>query len=60
MLEIIFNSPEDGSDIVEILLFAGAAAHQWTTFKYSVCSPTLEPNCQYFPVKPVSQHVKAS
>ena len=33
---------------------AGAAAHQWTTFKYSVCSPTLNPNCQYFPVKPVS------
>ncbi|XP_028397927.1 N(4)-(Beta-N-acetylglucosaminyl)-L-asparaginase-like [Dendronephthya gigantea] len=31
----------------------GAAAHKWTTFQYSVCSPTLNPHCQHFPVKPV-------
>ncbi|CAB4035024.1 N(4)-(Beta-N-acetylglucosaminyl)-L-asparaginase-like [Paramuricea clavata] len=36
----------------------GAAAHQWTTFKYSVCSPMLDPHCQYFPVKPVSHHTQ--
>ncbi|XP_046852184.1 N(4)-(Beta-N-acetylglucosaminyl)-L-asparaginase-like isoform X2 [Xenia sp. Carnegie-2017] len=36
----------------------GAAAHKWTFFKYSVCSPNLNPNCQYFSVQPISNDTR--